>query len=127
MNSRRTFLRNLAISAGTPALLCSRIFAQDTPAPIKLEESDPVATALGYKEDTNKVDATKYPQHQPGQQCSGCALYQGKPGEPSGPCSVFAGKIVLAGGWCATFAPKPPAPAAPTPAAEPTAPAEPAK
>lgn len=125
MNSRRTFLRNLAITAGTPAVLCSRIFAQNTPPPVKLEESDPVATALGYKEDTNKVDQQKYPQHQPSQKCSDCAQYQGKPGDPSGPCAVFQGKIVLAGGWCATYVAKPVAPATPAPAAP--APAEPAK
>jgi hypothetical protein len=127
MNSRRSFLRNLALSAGTPALLCSRIFAQDTPPPVKLEESDPVATALGYKEDSTKVDATKYPMHKPGQKCSDCALYTGKPGDPSGPCSVFGNKIVTAGGWCMTFAPKPPAPATPAAPAAPAAPAEPAK
>lgn len=130
MNSRRTFLRNVALSAGAPALLCSRLFAQDTPPPVKLEESDPIATALGYKEDTTKVDAQKYPQHKPEQVCADCALYTGKPGEPSGPCSVFAGKIVLAGGWCATFAKKPAAPAepaAPATPAEPTAPQVPAE
>ncbi len=119
MNTRRNFLRNLALSAGTPALLCSRVFAQDTPPAVKLEESDPVAMALGYKEDTTKVDAVKYPQHKPEQRCDGCALYTGKPGEASGPCTVFANKIVLAGGWCATFAVKPATPAAPAAPATP--------
>ena len=60
MNSRRNFLFNLAVSAATPALLCGRALAQ-TPPPVKLEETDPVAMALGYKEDTTKVDAQKYP------------------------------------------------------------------
>jgi hypothetical protein len=118
MNSRRKFLFNLAVTAGAPAILCSRAFAQETPPPpVKLEESDPVATALGYKEDTTKVDAQKYPMHTAEQKCSVCALYTGKPGEPSGPCATFGGKIVLAGGWCVTFAKKP----------EAAPPAEPAK
>ena len=107
MNSRRSFLLKLAVSAATPAALCSRALAQTPPPPVKLEESDPVATALGYKEDTTKVDAAKYPMHKPDQKCEVCALYTGKPGEPSGPCSAFALKIVLAGGWCAAFAKKP--------------------
>ena len=124
MNSRRKFLFNLALSAGTPALLCSRAFAQETPPPVKLEESDPVGTALGYKEDATKVDAAKYPQWKAGQICANCALYTGKPGEPSGPCSVFAGKIVLAAGWCATYALKPEAPAAPAAPVPPATPAE---
>lgn len=112
MNSRRNFLFKLALSAGTPALLCSRAFGQ-APPPIKLEESDPVATALGYKEDTTKVDAQKYPMHKAEQVCSACALYTGKPGEPSGPCSAFGNKTVTANGWCAAFALKPVAPSAP--------------
>ena len=126
MNSRRSFLRSLAITAGTPALLCSRVFAQDTPPPVKLEESDPVATALGYKADTTQVDEKKFPQHKPDQKCSGCPQYQGKPGDPSGPCAVFQGKIVNADGWCVTFAPKPATPAPDAPAT-PVKPAEPAK
>jgi hypothetical protein len=108
MNTRRKFLFHLALSAGTPALLCSRAFSQaPPPPPVKLEESDPVATALGYKEDTTKVDAQKYPQHTAEQKCTACALYTGKEGEASGPCSAFGGKIVMAGGWCAAFAKKP--------------------
>lgn len=120
MNSRRNFLFKLALSATTPALLCSRALAQDTPpAAVKLEESDPVAVALGYKDDTTKVDAQKYPMHKPEQTCDKCALYTGKPGEASGPCSAFGGKIVTAAGWCAAFALKPAAPATPPTPAEP--------
>ena len=107
MNSRRNFLLKLAVTAATPAVLCGHVFGQTPPPPVKLEETDPVAMALGYKEDTNKVDATKYPQHKPDQKCSVCALYTGKDGESSGPCSAFGGKIATAGGWCAAFAKKP--------------------
>lgn len=115
MNSRRHFLRNIAISA--PVLLGARALAQDTPAkpapPVKLTEDDPVAMALGYKEDTTKVDSAKYPQHKPEQVCDNCALYTGKPGQPTGPCTVFQNKLVTAKGWCATWALKPPAAPAP--------------
>ena len=106
MNTRRHFLTKLVVSAGMPVLLCGRVFSQAQP-PVKLEESDPVATALGYKEDTTKVDAVKYPQHKPEQNCSGCVLYQGKAGEASGPCGAFGGKLVVQGGWCSVFAKKP--------------------
>jgi hypothetical protein len=44
----------------------------------KLNESDPQAVALGYKDDTTKVDAKKYPKHAPDQKCSNCQLFQGK-------------------------------------------------
>ncbi len=110
MNSRRHFLYKLAISAAAPAAL----LAQDTPAPapatppVKLDEADPVAVALGYKMDTTKVDAVKYPQHKPEQHCSGCALVT--PGAPAGdfiPCTAFQGKLVAANGWCMAFVKKP--------------------
>lgn len=107
MNSRRNFLFKLVASTGTPALLCGRSLGQAPPPPVKLEETDPVAMALGYKEDTTKVDAAKYPLHTAEQKCSACALYTGKPGEATGPCTAFGGKIVTANGWCAAFAKKP--------------------
>jgi hypothetical protein len=118
MNSRRHFLRKLAISATAPAVLGGRLLAQDTPTPpVKLEEADPVATALGYKVDTTKVDAQKYPQHKPEQVCSNCALVT--PGAPAGdfvPCTAFQGKLVAANGWCMAYVKKPePAPEPPKP------------
>jgi hypothetical protein len=106
MNTRRNFLFKLAVSAGAPLALASTLRAQ-APPPVKLEETDPLAMALGYKEDTTKVDATKYPQHKPEMKCADCALYQGKPGDSSGPCAAVGMKIVTAGGWCSAFAKKP--------------------
>jgi hypothetical protein len=108
MNSRRNFLLKLAATAGTPALLCSQAFGQ-APPPGKLEETDPIAVALGYKEDTTKVDATKYPQHKPEQRCDNCLLYTGKAGDASGGCTAVGGKLVTAAGWCLAWAAKPPA------------------
>ena len=119
MNSRRHFLYKLAISATAPAALGGRLLAQDTPPPVKLDEADPVAVALGYKLDTTKVDAVKYPQHKPEQKCSGCALIT--PGSPAGdfvPCTAFQGKLVAANGWCMAYVKKPEAPA-PAPAEAP--------
>jgi hypothetical protein len=106
MNNRRNFLRQLAVSATIPVAVCSRAFGQ-APPPAKLEETDPVAIALGYKEDTTKVDAAKYPMHKPEQRCDNCALYIGKAGEASGPCGAFGGKLVTAAGWCQVWAKKP--------------------
>lgn len=108
MNTRRTFIAKIAAIAAAPAFLCSKSFAQAPP--VKLEESDPTATALGYKEDSSKVDGSRYPQYKAGQKCEGCVLYQGKAGEANGPCGAFGGKLVLSGGWCAVFAAKPKAP-----------------
>lgn len=124
MKSRRHFLYKLAISATAPAALGGRLLGQDTPAPapapttppVKLEETDPVAVALGYKIDTTKVDAVKYPQHKPEQHCSICALVT--PGAPAGdfvPCTAFQNKLVAANGWCMAYVKKPDPVEAPKP------------
>jgi hypothetical protein len=113
MKSRRQFLCKLAITAGAPLAIATRLSAAETPPPVKLDEADPVAIALGYKADTTKVDAQKYPQHKAEQKCSNCALVA--PGAPAGdyiPCTAFQNKLVAANGWCMAYAKKP-EPAAP--------------
>jgi hypothetical protein len=111
MNTRRHFLFKLALSATAPVAIGSRALGQApapaAPAPVKLEESDPIAQALGYKMDTTKVDKQKYPNHKDDQVCTGCALFTAKAGEEFGPCSAFAGKLVANKGWCAAYAKKP--------------------
>jgi High potential iron-sulfur protein len=102
-NSRRRFLQ-LMIVATPVAVLGRSAAAQDLP---HLPESDPTATALGYKEDVAKVDATKFPTYKPGLNCANCNFYQGKDKEAYGPCQLFAGKAVAAKGWCAGYAAKP--------------------
>ncbi len=103
MNSRRKFIFQLATTVGVLAATSGKSLAADAP---KLEESDPTASALGYKADTTKVDGAKYPQHKNDQVCSGCALYAGKAGDAQGPCNAFQGKIVSAKGWCMAYAKK---------------------
>ena len=74
--------------------------------PAKVTESDPTAVALGYKEDTTKVDQAKYPKHTSEQHCGSCMLYQGAAGSTSGPCPLFAGRLVAAPGWCSAWVKK---------------------
>lgn len=98
--NRRTFI--LTVAASCAALGATQVAAQAA----KLEESDPQATALGYKMDSTKVDAKKYPNHANTQSCSGCQLFQGKPADAGGPCPLFAGKVVSAKGWCSAWVKK---------------------
>ena len=98
--NRRQFIilsaSSLAVaSAGTA-------FAADPMLP----ETDPQAVGLGYKADTTKVDAAKYPKHKATQKCSGCSLYKGAAGSAAGGCQIFPGKQVSANGWCSAFAAK---------------------
>ena len=69
--------------------------------------ADPTAKALGFVNDSSKVDAASNPTHKPDQKCSTCAQFQGKPGDARGGCNIFAGKSVPAGGWCRVWAKKP--------------------
>lgn len=94
MTTRRTFLLKVIPAAGAVALLGSKAMA----APM-LKENDPMALALGYKDDTNKVDSAKWKKFKAGQTCDNCNLYKAT-GADKGTCSLFAGKEVTAKGWC---------------------------
>jgi hypothetical protein len=73
----------------------------------RLEESDVVAKALGYRHDVADVDTAKYTQYKPGQTCRTCIQFKGAATDDWGPCAIFPGKQVNANGWCTTFAPRP--------------------
>lgn len=66
----------------------------------------PQARALGYKQDTTKVDAKKYPNHAASQNCASCQLFLGKPKDATGGCPLFAGKQAAATAWCSAWAKK---------------------
>lgn len=72
----------------------------------KVEETDPVAASLGYRDDTKKVDEKKFPKHAATQNCANCQLFQGTPKDALGGCPLFAGKQVAGGGWCSAWAKK---------------------
>jgi len=90
----------MCVVAGSAALGTSHASAQ---AAATLSESDPQAVALGYRADTTKVDAAKFPQHQATQMCNGCQLFQGKATDATGPCQLYAGKLVAGKGWCSAW------------------------
>jgi High potential iron-sulfur protein len=100
-STRRTFILHAVATGGV--LASARAQAQAGP---KLEETDAQASALGYKQDSSKVDAKKYPNHAATQNCGNCQLFQGKPKEAVGGCPLFAGKQVQAAGWCSAWAKK---------------------
>jgi hypothetical protein len=74
---------------------------------VPLTGADPTAQALGYTDDSGKVDAAANPAHKPDQKCSSCAQYLGRPGDARGGCNIYAGKSVSANGWCKVWAKKP--------------------
>jgi len=107
MNTRRHFLRKFAVTLGSPLAFSPQLLAQELPKEEHLTEDDPTAVALGYKEDSTKVDQTKYPQHQNDQTCANCLLAPvPREGERIA-CSAFQNKLVSKSGWCLAFAKKP--------------------
>lgn len=101
-SNRRTFM--LQVASGGVAIAATQLNAQAAPA--RVLETDAQAVALGFKDDTNKVDQAKFPKHTKAEECSKCNFYSGKAGASLGPCAVFGGKDVPPGGWCSAFVKK---------------------
>src|SRR4051794_10959280 len=101
--SRRRFLALTGALAGTAVAgvaFSHRAYAQDL---VKLTETDPTASALGYREDASKVDAAKFPAHQASQSCANCKFYLGADKSASAGCQLFPAKSVAAKGWCSAY------------------------
>lgn len=102
MTTRRNFIFKTIPGVALAVTASRGAFAQAA----KLEETDPAASALGYKHDGSKVDAKKYPTYAASNICAGCQLYQGKASDAWAPCGVMGGKQVAAKGWCVAYAKK---------------------
>lgn len=93
---RRTFMLRVVATSCLLGVAQNDAFAD-------VDESEPLAVALGYKADTAKVDAAKYPNHTPSQHCSNCKQFQGTAADSSGGCTLFGGRAVAAKGWCSSW------------------------
>lgn len=69
----------------------------------RLEESNSLAQALGYRHDGAQVDTRKFPRYAAGMACRNCIQFKGAPGDAWGACGIFPGKLVNAAGWCNTY------------------------
>ncbi len=99
MATRRRFVLNTVSSAAV--LMAATPLGAAEPA--RLEETDPIAVALGYKNVAALVDVQRFPTYVDGHDCKGCKLFQAAGGEQWAPCGVVPGKLVNAGGWCAAW------------------------
>ncbi|MEZ5457998.1 MAG: high-potential iron-sulfur protein [Steroidobacteraceae bacterium] len=113
--SRRSLLKSIAVAAGTAAAAQTLVApaqaqaAKPAAAAAKpnLDPKDPAAVALGYHEDSTKVDAKKFPMHKANQFCNNCLQIQGKPGEAHRGCNLFPKNLVADKGWCKVWVKKP--------------------
>jgi hypothetical protein len=99
--SRRCFVIELAAAGIAVSAPCA--FAQGA----HVDEADEQAVALGYRHDTTKVDAKKYPQHNASQHCANCSFWQGKREDAWAGCAMFGRKQIAANGWCQAWAKAP--------------------
>ena len=96
--TRRSFISKTVFFCGI-SIVSNAVIAQ-----AMVNENDPQAIALGYRNDGTRVNVNKYPTYAASQRCGTCALFLGKAGDSSGRCPLFAGKQVSAFGWCAAYA-----------------------
>lgn len=97
--NRRIFtLQAMLGGAGLTAMDATRAQAS------LLLESNPQASALGYKADASKIDSTNFPKYAAGQKCASCQMFRAKqPDTAPGSCAIFPGKLVSGDGWCNAF------------------------
>ena len=100
-----TFGRRIFIIASTAGagLLCAHARAQLK----KVEEGEPKAIAVGYRNDTRTVDQTRYPKHTPEQNCQSCLAFypSDDPAEEWGECDLMSDRLVFKNGWCTSYKP----------------------
>jgi hypothetical protein len=101
--SRRAVIR-AAVVAGVLISTADQLAAAVGPDISPLDPNDPAAKALGFTNDTTKVDAGANPTHISTQKCGTCVQFQGKPGDTVGGCNIFPGHSVPQGGWCKVWA-----------------------
>ena len=108
--SRRKFLKT-GITAGGSALALTAIPINLVAAGDNVEESEPLAQAMGYVLDASTTDTTKFPKRGTeagaSQFCNNCALYAGEVDSESAPCSIFQNRLVTGAGWCNAWVAKP--------------------
>jgi hypothetical protein len=97
-SNRRVFLLHVAAAGGT-ALCCGTARA----AVKKIEENEPKAVSLGYRNETAQVDEKRFPKHKATEHCSGCMAWLGKPADAWAECDLMADRMVANGGWCSSF------------------------
>lgn len=92
MGTRRTFMLAVAAACVGSAARAAQV-----------DEADETAVGLGYRHDSTKVDAKKYPQHKPEQVCHDCQFWQGAKTDAWSGCAMFGRKQVSGTGWCLAY------------------------
>jgi hypothetical protein len=95
---RRIFI--IAVAAGGAGLAGGGAAASSIR---RVEESEPKATSLGYRHDSNQVDRKRFPKHKAGERCNNCMAWLGTPKDAWAECDLMADRLVAAPGWCSSY------------------------
>jgi hypothetical protein len=95
---RRIFIA--AVVSGSAGLACGSAAASSIR---RVEESEPKATSLGYRHDSNQVDKRRFPKHKAGERCNNCMAWLGTPTEAWAECDLMADRLVAGPGWCSSY------------------------
>lgn len=107
MPNRRAFILGAIPLAMIDLAMIDPLQARaDAPTGVRVQESDPIAMALGYRADATRVDRAKFPTYGPGHRCGTCQLFQGAAGARWGACPIMGNKLVSTQGWCSAWAQK---------------------
>jgi hypothetical protein len=90
----------MTLATGSAAL------ATGAQAQTLVDETDPVADAVGYVADAQYVDPKRHLYFVAGQSCATCTFYKAKPANQVGSCPLFVGKLVSGKAWCKTWSKK---------------------
>jgi hypothetical protein len=96
-STRRVFMLQMAVSSAALAA------AQANAAVKKIEENEPKALSLGYRNDTTQVDEKRFPKHKASEHCAACMAWLGKPSDAWAECDLMADRMVSSTGWCSSF------------------------
>jgi hypothetical protein len=70
----------------------------------RVEETEPKATAIGYRHDSTRVDPARYPKHNADQKCLNCLAWAPeKPADEWGECDLMSDRLVHRIGWCSSY------------------------
>ena len=81
------------------------LYAPSAQAALKrVEESEPKASAIGYRHDSTKVDKSRYPKHEATHVCNNCLAWAPeKPADEWGECDLMSDRLVHRNGWCSSY------------------------
>jgi len=107
-NSRRVFLKTLAMGVG--ALVLSPVIQLRNALGAELAKAtDPLVKALGYVDNVDKLKGKAAPkEHKKGTKCANCQFFADATGKAKqAKCQLIASGDVLGTGWCRSYSQRP--------------------